>query len=276
MEPLILIGNFIGMLVGDDDDDMDWRTEAAEGIFYITKNMVEEMGGGKETVFATYDAIMHGIPSLVGIDLSKRIGLNNLLFQPTINITGTYKEAAVNAFISSMGVFGSDVLNMISAADKYNAGNLVGAFEAFLPKQLKDLSKAIHMGYEETTTASGAKVLGKYNFWESVVRGATFTPSSEVRTRESRDKILSRESKISNKREALRKRWLTAKPDARAEINAEIRAWNARHNETGIRINMGDLYRAQNKNKVNATKLLGGANARFRETARELPSTQHR
>jgi len=138
----------LGAILGDDDEPEDYR------LMYT--NWLQDTF--PKTVA---DLLTHGLPSLAGADISKRVGLQDVYgmqSDPPPRLHG--KELAAWWAANQLGPVFSVGAGLAQGYDEMiNKGNYMKGLEAAAPKPIKDVFKAIRVATDGVKTGAGKKLI---------------------------------------------------------------------------------------------------------------------
>ena len=138
----------LGAILGDDDEPEDYR------LMYT--NWLQDTF--PKTVA---DLLTHGLPSLAGADISKRVGLQDVYGmqnEPPPRLHG--KELAAWWAANQLGPTFSVGAGLAQGYDEFfNKGNYMKGLEAAAPKPIKDVFKAIRVATDGVKTGAGKKLI---------------------------------------------------------------------------------------------------------------------
>ena len=126
---------------GDDDEPWDMEVDTHRALV----EMFGETAGG---------AMARGIPYALGIDLTSRVGINNLLtFGGGQNEAG--REWVETKAFELLGPLGSVVANAAEGVKDINEGAVMRGVERMVPKLARDLVRTARLGTEGIVDSSG-------------------------------------------------------------------------------------------------------------------------
>lgn len=138
----------LGLVLGDDDEPYDAELEFTN---WLTENFGETTAG----------VAMKGLPTLVGTDLSRRLGMGDLYgfqSQPPSNLHG--RELAAWWAANQLGPTFSVGQGFVQGYDEIvNKGNYMRGLEAATPKPIKDVLKSIRVASDGLKNSAGKKLL---------------------------------------------------------------------------------------------------------------------
>jgi hypothetical protein len=271
MEPIRAMVTAAWEMLGGDDGE-DWETLAEE---FIYENMYA-MSGDAERAKLYKDLLWTGIMNqATGMDWSSRVSLSHLLFFPRINFSGTPEESVNNLWLTMGGPYVGITANAWKGAAMVAEGRVADGLELMGPKVYRDLSKGIRMGMDVTMNERGHTTMRQLDNTEMMIKMLGFAPTDVSQTFRDRQKQKRYEVALKDKRTELMGSWYRADRGERVRIfNEDIRAWNAKHPESALRITMDRLIKGENEIRRAAKENRNFANNQYEETGRKLPSTQ--
>ncbi|MBT7005054.1 MAG: PLxRFG domain-containing protein [Chloroflexi bacterium] len=262
------LANLATEVFGDDDDE-PFDAELALREFW------SEFGGGGEDGADFARAMMHGLPTIGGLDVSRRIGMGDLLFALPFRREGeTPRETVAETIIAALGaapaygVNAYDGVNtMVDAASTGEGGRFMKGLEKIVPaKGVQNLFKGYNLSDQGLTERSGEPIIGPEGFDSADVlmqyMGFAPTKVSDYYTANMR------RSKVKQAVEGVRgdllRRYAQAKlVGDRSTVQAvrkEIQAFNLRNNQRkGVRITPKTMRRSlQNRRDSRRDRGAGG------------------
>jgi hypothetical protein len=184
-----------------------------------------------------------GLPRYLGVDLSTRIGLDNLLTPPQ-NLK-SLKTSDIMAYAGQM--FAGAPLSMLS---EYPAGlqalwngDPVEAARRLVPLKLfADTMQAYQRVTVGKQTPSGRESLTPYSPAETAVKVLGFTPGRDAETSEMRAAIQGDQQQFRAARQKLVQNWVNAAPGEKMSAWRSILQWNAGQ-PAAAQIRMAELSR---------------------------------
>jgi len=159
----------VANLFGGDDDE-PWDAKLA-----MTNWLKETFG---ETVG---DAAMFGLPSLLGVNVSERIGMSNIFGTQTSPPSGAHGAALAAWYAGNLlGPGYSVAQSWVKGYDQMmNKGNYMRGLEEATPKPIRDALKAYRVGTEGLKDGQGKRLLDDAAIGpdEILMVGLGFTPS---------------------------------------------------------------------------------------------------
>jgi hypothetical protein len=206
------------MLFGDDDEPWNYELE-------VQQRATDWFGPQAGDVFA------RGLPALVGVDLTSRLGINNMLLFDTPDYSSDDPNAV---FADIVRIAGGP---MASLADKalvrfpmaIRNGQIDKAVEQITPKGIRDAARAIRMANSGFTTYAGRTYAESNEFSPTdFVLTAIGLSSTEISKVYLRREIEYRTDKMVGKAGDLAQQMIDAYPDpkARLQMFARIDRWN--------------------------------------------------
>lgn len=251
-EPLkiaLAIGSGMGLTMSPGDLEREVRKQMAK--------MFGTKGG---------EVVSRGLPRLIGIDLSNRIGLDNLL---TFGMPDSDKSKDWWNFIGQKaagapGSYAADLVKSGAAAINRDGGK---ALELAIPfKSVADTFKAWEKYREAPKTPGGYQKQSQYTLGDVAKRVVGFTPAKEAEELERRKAISSQVQDITHERNTLMQKYSQAKTGAdRAKALIAIEKFNrGRGSET--QITQKDRMNAEARAKRTKSSTTGFPNTRtYRE-----------
>lgn len=233
----------------DDDDPWDSKTE-------WRKFLADHLGVKGGQIAAK------GLPTLLGVDLSQRVGVGNI-FNPLhtsgVDVQGRAKFAQYAA--AALGPAGSIVGDMFEASLQFHNGNTAKAWELMLPKVVRDVMKSSRFSAEGITTHGGNTLVAAENIpaIDKVLQAIGFMPAALSEHYDQQSSELDRATAVGDARKALLKQFALARiandPVAEAEARKAVAAFNARRavDNDGKPITPKSLYAAA-KARANYSK----------------------
>lgn len=231
----------VGMLLslaswagGDDDDPWDaevaLRNYLAEAFNPTISNM-----------------LMKGASRSVGIDLSSRVGINNLLL-PDIQEGLEGKKWWDSASAAVLGPVGGIGANIAKGAQEISEGHNLRGLESMLPVFLKNFAKAYRYGDEGVQDKTGVSIMDEVSSMDLLVQGMGFSPADVRTANEGKSAIYQLNRKLNERRSRLMTLWSRAKmmddQQEMDEIWEEIQGFNDKNPSRRItRMNLNQSYR---------------------------------
>lgn len=204
------------------------------------------------------EVLTKGLPRLVGVDLSTRVGLDSIssFGEPKSN-----KDTDVKTWLfdTLAGAPAALIGDWIKGANNLMLGNFVKAGEQLVPlKFASDAIKAYRLSTEGKIGSTGKETMKPYNPLEAAVRVAGFTPAREAEEGAKRSAYYSAQKKYSGERQALMTEWVSAKPQHKFDAWKKIQSFN-KGKSRDQQITMAELTsaasrRAKEGNAIKTTK----------------------
>lgn len=258
---ILAIMSFVfGLAPGSDDDEpWDLATDIRNWLHDIDPTLA--------------DVIAKGLPSLLDMDLSQRIGMGNIAHPvPFMRSGDTGRDDANNALLAVLGAPFSNIATAYSGfqtvagwgwdgmrglmlgngLDGFSTimdGQVSKGVEQILPlKAAKDLMAAYRMATQGQRTSTGEQRLTPDDFsgWEIMLRGMGIRPMTQSDYHDASNAIFKRRDAAQKKHTELVGEYARAIIEGQPtrSIRREITAYNQRHPENGLRITQAMLTRA--------------------------------
>ncbi len=226
-----LAANLLGATSSSYGDFEQWVRQQAAGMLGA--------GGGE---IAT-----RGLPRYLGVDLSSRVGLENLILpfgDPKSLKTDDLLAYGAKAFAGAPFSMLAEYPHGIQALWK---GDVVEAARVLLPiKLFADSMQAYQRATVGKQTPSGRQSLEPYSPGEALTKVLGFTPGREAETGEMRAAIQGDQRKLQSNRTQLISQWVTARPADKAAMWRQIQEYN-RGLPSSAQITMRQLTDAQQR-----------------------------
>lgn len=228
---LLSLASWMG---GDDDDPWDaeiaLRNYLAEAFNPTISNM-----------------LMKGAPRSVGIDISSRVGINNLLL-PDVQEGLEGKRWAESAMAGALGPVAGIGTNLIKGGQEISEGHNLRGVETMLPVFLKNFAKTYRYADEGVQDKTGISIMDEVSSMDLLVQGMGFSPSDVRTANEGKSAIYQFNRKLNERRSRLMTLWSRAKMmDDQQEMDKiweEIQGFNDKNPSRRItRINLNQSYR---------------------------------
>lgn len=172
------------------------------------------------------EVFAHGLPRLLGIDLSTRVGLDSLTSfgEPRNN-----KQEEVKAWLldTVAGAPFSLVGDWVKGANEITNGETLKGIEKLVPiKAAADSIRAYRQMTEGKKSASERQTMTPYSIREAGVRAFGFTPQREAEASARRAAFYSQQKGLDEERRSLASKWVAAKPEERGKAWVAIIHWN--------------------------------------------------
>lgn len=225
-------------LGGDDDDPWDARTA------YL--NWLTEMLGKDAAI-----AIAKGVPAwMFGIDLEKRVGLGDVASPlPFMRQGKTARDDAANALLAAAGAPVATAVDIWEGIGMLTQGDWAkGAEKAFPLMGVKNLVRGARYSMEGMTEKDGDVILppDSFSIADIGAKLAGFATTKESVYYEATSAVKAAQQAAMETRKKLLAEFAQARMSKEnvAGILAEVRAFNKRHPESGVRINASSLTSA--------------------------------
>ena len=216
----------VASMLGSDDDD-PWDAEAA------LRNMLADTFGDKAG-----EVMAKGFSRLTPLDVSGRLGLNQLIF-PDIQDGLEGKKWAESLVVGSTGAVVGAGIGAADGVQKILDGRYMEGLESMLPVAIRNPLKAVRYATDGQVDKSGIMVKDDFNLFELAGQAVGFRPSDLALKQEGKSAVYRRDRALS----AARAKILSAMTKAVAEQDAaalrELRGvvaqWNRKHPERAIK-----------------------------------------
>lgn len=166
------------MRFGDEEDDIPDEAKAAGGYDewleqYIRDNVEDER---------VADLLTRGVPAFFGIDMSSKIGHQNLFaFQPYSDLEITREGVPSYIFDVVAGPTASTIRQGIKGYEKFKSGDYMQMVEAALPKGQRQMLESYRLSTEGMTFKNGEEMLDPRSIdMTSLLVNALGIPSNEI------------------------------------------------------------------------------------------------
>lgn len=196
-----------------------------------------------------------GLPRGLGIDVSHRLGVENMLNIPELN-GWTKKDLTMFAGQLALGAAGENAEGVITGFFKAVGGDIYGGVKDMVPRIVRDPLKAAGLATKGVEDSRGKQVLApeKLSTADIIAQAVGFTPASVAEARAGRQAVLQARDRLHDERTKLTTRWMEADPEDRPAVMAEIRQWNADPSNTASRITMQQLLQTMHQRKKDERK----------------------
>jgi hypothetical protein len=165
----------VGSLFGDDDDEKgDYATQV--------RNYLADMLGPTAA-----RALWKGLPTLLGLDISRNIGMGDL-FNPLpmmrwsdVTNAKTGKDAVATLLLNAAGAPFGTVADLFEGIQRFSHGEIERGIEKMLPKFLASPVKAVRYATDGLTSRSGNVAVepDKFDGWDLAYKALGFSPVVE-------------------------------------------------------------------------------------------------
>ena len=224
----------LAVLLGFKEDD--WEEDMGQLQAYIEKLTGQER---------LTEAMFHGLPRLLALDLSNSLGASSLLMfgQPDRLDPDGYTDWVAQAYGGAVGAAAIKSAKVINEADSFT--DYLGAIP--LPKIVANLKDSWTLLTKGTVDKkSGEEYMEPVGILEAGYKALGFRTASEARQWEAGGSGFEnkQERKHRAERRDLMDRWNGASPGERARIfRTDVREWNRDHPD--MKINMGHLHKSR-------------------------------
>ncbi|HFC8492484.1 TPA: PLxRFG domain-containing protein [Neisseria meningitidis] len=216
----------VASMLGSDDDD-PWDAEAA------LRNMLADTFGDKAG-----EVMAKGFSRLTPLDVSGRLGLNQLIF-PDIQDGLAGKKWAESLVVGSTGAVVGAGIGAADGVQKILDGRYMEGLEGMLPVALRNPLKAVRYATDGQVDKSGITVKDDFNLFELAGQAAGFRSSDLALKQEGKSAVYQRDRALS----AARAKILSAMTKAVVEQDAAalralrgvVAQWNRKHPERAIK-----------------------------------------
>jgi hypothetical protein len=232
---LLSVASWMG---GDDDDP--WDAEVA------LRNYLAE--ASNPTIS---NMLMKGAPRGIGVDISSRVGINNLLL-PDVQEGLEGKKWWDSAASAALGPIGGIGANVAKGAQEISEGHNLRGVESMLPVFLKNFAKAYRYADEGVQDKTGVSILDEVDSMDLLIQSMGFSPADVRTANEGKSAIYQYDRKLSERRSRLMTLWSRAKmlddQQEMDEIWEEIQGFNEKNPLLRItRINLNQSYRQRQR-----------------------------
>lgn len=194
------------------------------------------------------EVLTKGLPRLIGVDLSSRVGLDSLssFGEPKSNKDSDVKSWMFDTLAGAPTALVSD---WVKGMNNLWAGNFVKAGEQLVPmKFAADAIKAYRLSTEGKKGSTGKETMKPYSPLEAAVRVAGFTPAREAEEGAKRSAFYSNQKRDSEQRTALVAEWVNAKQGDKFDAWKKVQSFN-KGKGRDEQISMSDLTRAADRRR---------------------------
>lgn len=216
----------VASMLGSDDDD-PWDAEAA------LRNMLADTFGDK-----VGEVMAKGFSRLTPLDVSGRLGLNQLIF-PDIQDGLEGKKWAESLVVGSTGAVVGAGIGAADGVQKILDGRYMEGLEGMLPVALRNPLKAVRYAMDGQMDKSGISVKDDFNLFELAGQAAGFRSSDLALKQEGKSAVYRRDRALSAAREkilsAMTKAVMEQDAAALRELRGVVAQWNRKHPERAIK-----------------------------------------
>jgi len=188
-----------------------------------------------------------GLPRYLGVDLSSRVGLENLLL-PMGELKST-KADDLFAYAGKAlaGAPAGMITEWVQGAQAFGKGDYAEAARLWMPvKVFADTINAAQKYDHGKLNQTGRETLSPYSAGEAVTRAIGFTPGREAETGEMRGAMSHDQKRFAADRSALQQKWVLATPSDKTSMWRQIQEWN-RDKPKDAQITMAQLVQMQQR-----------------------------
>lgn len=216
----------VASMLGSDDDD-PWDAEAA------LRNMLADTFGDKAG-----EVMAKGFSRLTPLDVSGRLGLNQLIF-PDIQDGLAGKKWAESLVVGSTGAVVGAGIGAADGVQKILDGRYMEGLESMLPVAIRNPLKAVRYATDGQVDKSGITVKDDFNLFELAGQAAGFRSSDLALKQEGKSAVYRRDRALSAARakilSAMAKAVMEQDAAALRELRSVVAQWNRKHPERAIK-----------------------------------------
>lgn len=216
----------VASMLGSDDDD-PWDAEAA------LRNMLADAFGDKAG-----EVLAKGFSRLTPLDVSGRLGLNQLIF-PDIQDGLAGKKWAESLVVGSTGAVVGAGIGAADGVQKILDGRYMEGLESMLPVAIRNPLKAVRYATDGQVDKSGITVKDDFNLFELAGQAAGFRSSDLALKQEGKSAVYRRDRALSAARakilSAMAKAVVEQDAAALRELRSVVAQWNRKHPERAIK-----------------------------------------
>lgn len=217
----------IASALGSDDDD-PWDAEAA------LRNTLSDTFGD-----AAGEVMAKGFSRLTPLDVSGRLGLNQLIF-PDIQDGLDGKKWAESLVVGSTGAVVGAGINAADGMQKMVDGRYLEGLEGMLPAAIRNPLKAIRYGLDGQVDKSGIVIKDDFDAFELAGQAVGFRSSDLALKQEGKSAIYQRDRSLSAARtkilSAMAKAVMDNDLSAMEKLRDVIVQWNSKNPDRAIRL----------------------------------------
>lgn len=216
----------VASMLGSDDDD-PWDAEAA------LRNMLADTFGDKAG-----EVMAKGFSRLTPLDVSGRLGLNQLIF-PDIQDGLAGKKWAESLVVGSTGAVVGAGIGAADGVQKILDGRYMEGLESMLPVAIRNPLKAVRYATDGQVDKSGITVKDDFNLFELAGQAAGFRSSDLALKQEGKSAVYRRDRALSAARAkillAMAKAVMEQDAAALRALRSVVAQWNRKHPERAIK-----------------------------------------
>lgn len=227
----------VGGMLDDDDEPFDPVVEY--------RNFLTDMFGPEMAA-----VLAKGLPTLMNVDLSKRVGMGDIGTPlPFMRQGRTGTEAVNNTLGAAAGAWAGTTASMLDGIAFLANGDYAKAAEKIIPiKAAQNLVRGYRYDDQGLTNRNGELVVPaeKFSAWDIALRTAGFQPMREAEYYEANQAVEGAKRAAQDTRTKLLRQYAQAKlrGEPTADVDAEIKVFNGRHPQKGLRIDYSARARA--------------------------------
>jgi hypothetical protein len=228
--PLIGVGLFLANLMRDDDDeDGDAQTQLRNWLFDMTGDK------GSATVLAK------GLPAMLGMDLSKRVGLADvasILPMARYDQAKTGRDVVSETLLNAAGPAAGLAAQVIDGIRLVTNGDFVKGTEKMIPKSAGDIIKAARYATKGFTDGKGDEVLGadEIGAWNIFLRSVGVASTQEANYYEGTKALKNLESAVKDRKNEIGNAYRAAlKSGDMEDVREMITEFNEDHPSLAIK-----------------------------------------
>lgn len=193
------------------------------------------------------EILTRGLPRALGVDLSSRVGLENLML-PLQDLKSTKSNDVFAYFAKALaGAPAAMVAEWSEGASAAAKGDFATAAQKWIPvKIFADSIMAAQKTLNGKKNASGRETLSPYTPVETATRVLGFTPGREAEAGERAGAVAGDSKAYTDKRNSLISSWVTATPGDKMPMWKQINEWNKGQPKTA-QISFQQLTQAQQR-----------------------------
>jgi hypothetical protein len=244
----MVFNNLRDLFPDDDDEPTDILASYKNFMTYIF---------GKDAA----NVIAHGVPRAFGMDISKRVGEQDLIpylhmFSRVLLDKRAWQDKAGDGAIEALGAPVSMALKLMSGTERIMNGDVLGGMAQALPNALAGPAKAASLYIDGYVDTKGNKIPmtagGSDMFWQAM----GFNPDRRARYSEAKGVQASLNGAMFRKQRQLREDLVTALEEgnvdaARAALQA-VKRWDARNPEFDILPTIGSVIGSRKREREQA------------------------
>jgi len=258
---MVFIANIIKAAFDFDDDD-DYFDAATE-----LRNWASDVLDPR-----TAELLSRGLPTLIGVDMSKRIGMGDIgSIVPFAREGRTAKDTAENYMIAATGAPISMMLNIVDGVEKLAQGDVAKGVERIVPlKLVSNLVKAGRYGAEGLTDSRGETILDpeRFSAWDITLRASGLQTTEESRYYEGNQAVQSTKDAVMTARQKIVRDFAQARlrGERTDDIMDRVNRFNTKNPDPKVRIKQETLLKAvQYRRKTGSERTESGLRARAQD-----------